>query len=162
MASPTSWLSQNEVSGSLTGEVATGGTIEFGGKVDTGFALTIDDAANGEVVLDNLPQFDATISGLGVGLGPDTNPGSYIDLSGVATASITGVSFTGGVVTVSAGGTGGSIKVAGNYSGDFVNYVADGNGGTNLFFANTVCFAAGTRILTPDGDVPVESISRRR
>ena len=121
----------DEVSGTLTGEVGSGGTIEFGGKVDTGFALTIDDVANGEVVLDNLPQFGGTVSGLGVGSGLNSNPGSFIDLSGVSMGSITGVSFSGGVITVAAGAAGGSIKVAGNYSGDFVNYAADGNGGTN-------------------------------
>jgi antigen 43 len=148
----------DEVGGGLTGEVATGGTIEFGAKVDTGFALTVDDAANGEIVLDDLPEFNGLIGGLGVGTGANSNPGSFIDLTGVSTGSITGVSFSGGVLTVSAGANGGSIKIAGDYSGDFVNYAADGNGGTNLFFSNTVCFAAGTDILTPCGDVPVETI----
>ncbi len=64
-----------------------------------------------------------------------------------------------GIVTLSDGsvltldgvtdGTGGSW---------FVNWQADGAGGTELFLSDVVCFAAGTRVLTATGERPVESL----
>jgi Hint domain len=149
----------NEISGTLTGEIQSGATMMFNGAVDAGFVVTVDDAANGSVALGDLPDFHGTVAALGVGAGANNNPGSFIDVTGLNAGSVTGVSFSGGVITINAPTGGGTIAIAGTYTGDFVNYRTDGSGGTDFFFSDTVCFVAGTKILTPAGDVAVETLS---
>ena len=40
----------------------------------------------------------------------------------------------------------------------FADVATDGSGGTYVFLSDTVCFMAGTRILTPEGEVEVEAL----
>ena len=149
-------------SDTLTVQIQAGAAAQLGAAVASG--VTVSVGAGGSVLLDKLPQFQGTISGLAVAFGPnstvpaDTN---FVDLTATNPANITGISLHNGTITVSDSADGnGSILLSGSsYAGDFANYTSDGTGGTNLFVDDTVCFVAGTQILTPTGNVPVETLS---
>ncbi len=49
-----------------------------------------------------------------------------------------------------------SIHLLGDYTNQTFNMTSDGNSGTNIFLVS--CFAAGTRIATPAGEVAVEDL----
>jgi hypothetical protein len=87
-----------------------------------------------------------TISGLASG---DT-----IDLTDLASASASLNSGTN-VLTISAGGSTYSLRLAGNFATQSASAVSDGGSGTDIMVA---CFAAGTLIRVPGGEVPVESL----
>jgi hypothetical protein len=145
----------------LTVQVQAGAAVEFQTSVASG--VTVNVGAGGSVLLDDLPDFHATVSGLNVATGVNTSVPSGIgslDLRGVNSANITGVSLSGGTITIDDPTDGNSsINLAGNYTGDSVSSTPDAFGGTSLFLDDTVCFAAGTHILTPGGNVPVEAIA---
>ena len=135
-------------------------TLSFADAVSGG--TIVFQAASGSGVLDvaELSTFDAAVKGLVVGVGKNTAT-SYIDFINVGTtasATLTNVTSSGATLTVFAGGVTEVIPIIGNYVGKDVNFVSDGNGGTNVFITDTPCFSAGTAILTPDGDVAVEAI----
>ena len=102
----------------------------------------------------DLADFNAKVKGLYVGALENTAT-NWIDFLGtVATATLTNITSSGATLTVN----GQVIPVIGNYVGKYVNYISDGNGGTNVFITDAPCYAAGTMILTPDGEVAVETI----
>lgn len=115
----------------------TGGTIEFAGS---DAVLTINDAG----------QFSAAVGGM---LDHDV-----IDLIGVAPSL---VSFSGGQVSVVDGngvavGQFGLAVAAGQPA---VQILADGAGGSLITLGGDMpCFARGTRLLTPNGYRPVETL----
>lgn len=141
------------IADTITVEVGAGATIEFGVGVAAGTTVTMLDPTSGQVVVDSENNFGGTIAGLGI-----NQANSYIDVTDPTAASAT---FSGNVITVwdGANGTGsmlGTINVDGAATG--VTYGADTGtfGGLDIFL---VCFAAGTRILTQDGNVAVETIA---
>ena len=153
-------------------QVAAGYSIKF--QIDPNATLSIADAvgsgtivfsaASGSGVLDvaALSTFNASVKNLYVGAVQDT-PTSYIDFLNVgeaATATLTGFTSTGATLTVFTNTGSHTIPILGNYLGKHanVNYVSDGSGGTNVFITDVPCYAAGTAILTPDGEVAVETI----
>ena len=119
-----------------------GGTIEFAAAIGT--VLEVSDLAD----------FNAKMKGLYPGQIENVAT-NYIDFLGATvTATLTNITSGGATLTVA----GQVIPVIGNYVGKYVNYVSDGNGGTNVFITDTPCYAAGTAILTPHGEVAVETI----
>jgi hypothetical protein len=119
-------------------------------------------AASGTGVLDvaALSTFNASIKGLFVGTSKN-DATSYIDFLNVgttATATLANITSSGATLTVFTGAGSQTIPIIGNYMGKFVNYVSDGTSGTNVFITDTPCYVAGTSILTPDGEVAVETI----
>jgi len=117
-----------------TGTIASGTTLQFAGT--TGL-LSID-----------APSLDAgTIVGFG--------SADQLDLAGVTPGSVTYSSTGGGEFTFSltAGGTG-TIAAAGAGA---VNSISDGHGGA-LVTSAALCFCAGTRIATPDGEKQVQDL----
>lgn len=142
-------------------------TLFFADTVDGGtIAFSTSAGATGTGVLEIAAStpFDAIVQGLYVGNGSNVAT-SYIDLLNVgtaATASLTNLSGSGGTIIVA--GTAGSQSItiapaAGTtYVGAYVNYVSDGNNGIDVFITNQPCYAAGTAILTPDGEVEIETI----
>jgi hypothetical protein len=85
-----------------------------------------------------------------------------IDFQGAGTPVIgdpVDISFTGGLSTFAVTTSSGveTFSLMGDYTGDSFAVSADGAGGFN-FTDETPCFAAGTRILTIDGEVPVEDL----
>jgi antigen 43 len=153
-------------------EVPAGTSLQF--QINPSATLSIADAvgsgtivfsvAGGSGVLDvaKLSTFNASVKNLFVGTVKDT-PTTYIDFLNVgttATATLTGITSTGATLTVFTGTGSHTIPILGNYLGKNanVNYISDGNGGTNVFITNVPCYATGTAILTPAGEVAVETI----
>ena len=142
------------------------GTVAFG--VGSG---------SGELEVGALSTFNASVTGLFIGKGQDKMT-SFIDFLNVgttATATLTNIttaitvagSVTPGGATLnifpSVGhGASHSITLIANtgtsYVGKHVNYFSDGVGGFDVFLTDTPCYAMGTAMLTPDGEVAVETI----
>jgi hypothetical protein len=74
-----------------------------------------------------------------------------IDLTGIGLA--TAETFANDVLTLTSGGNTYKLDITPSVAPDF-KLLSDGNGGTDI----VICFAAGTRIGTPDGEVPVERL----
>ncbi len=144
-------------SGLVTGGNAIGGsvvsTIELAAGVVagavTGFGTGFVDF--GAIAID--PGASWLIGGDTVGLGGTISgfaPGDTIDLTGFVA---TGKTFTSNVLTLSDGNTIETLNLPGSYQTGQFTIEPDGTGGT---FITVACFAAGTRILTARGEVPVE------
>ena len=99
------------------------------------------------------------VAGLNAGASA-TSPTNFIDLAGQSTTISSGGSGTAatGTVLLSNGDTLSLSGITGyGVAGWRANAISDGHGGTEIFLS-TVCYAAGTRILTPDGNRTVESL----
>ena len=165
---------------------ATGGSIILASGVGSGIALNVDSASSlkfdstvgaGDVVsfLNSLgnsgtivlattiaaTSFAAggTVAGMVVGTGYAVT--DVVDFRDVAPGSVGSATVGSGGTTVTmwsgSGGTGsnlGQFTLATPTTG-FASFQSDGAGGTDVFL---VCFAGGTGIRTPDGDIPVEAL----
>jgi hypothetical protein len=156
--------------------ILVGATLELDDTVNSGVIQFID--GTGLLALDGTQvatgdgvstltngTFPAPISGLVSGLGftdglfiADANHDNFGSLTGSLTA-VTSTSATL-VLTDQASDTY-SFNLSGDYLGDAVQIQPDtffaGGGGSDVFLVT--CFVAGTRIATPDGESPVESLS---
>ncbi len=131
---------------SFTGGVSvTGATLDLAANVAAGA---------GAIHLVGHAATLAVAHGVTVGNSASLTNGDVIDLAGITNAAAT---VSGHVLSVS--GTGGSFTLtlsnANPTTADFTA-VNDGNGGTNVTMI--ACFAAGTSIATPDGDIAVEQL----
>lgn len=140
----------------LNGSVAAAATIGFTG---TSGVLELRDLTTGGSV-DSL-NFSGTVSGMAVGTSA-TAPTDIINVQG-ATAVAAHLSASTLTITDSTG-TIASIALSNTTGGALSSAYADWQadpalGGTDVFLSNVVCFAAGTRILTQHGDVPVEALA---
>jgi hypothetical protein len=127
-------------------------TLEVQGGIDAGidiaFGLSVG-AQVGDLVLDVPAANLGTIVGFGGGNTIDVQGSRFTDA-----VFTQGTSGAAGTLTLSgAGFTPLSLAVAGKYSAD--SFLAT-PGATDTVV--TLCFAAGTRIATPCGEVPVEQL----
>jgi len=82
--------------------------------------------------------------------------GANIILQGITATSAT---LHNGTLSVMNGTTVvDTLSMTGDYTGDTFN-VSSTSGGSQISVAQVVCYARGTRIRTPDGDVPVEQLA---
>jgi hypothetical protein len=173
--------------GAITGGTIDGtGVVEaLGGQLDLGQAtiggdatgleiandgqstLVVDHAASGAVVsflggggtlrILHVGDFFATISGLQIG-NSGTTPTNEIDLADVGT--ITRSVISGTTVTF----YNGSNMVAALHlasapgAGVHADWIPDSGSGSDIFLSTVACFSAGTRILTENGEAPVETL----
>ena len=121
--------------------------------VDIGFAST----GSGVLEIQNVGAFQGTIVGLGEASGSAPTGTNYIDVN----ATVTGASISGNniVLTGAIGPLGTLALAAAPPVGAQVAWATDATlGGTDIFLS-AVCYAAGTRLLTDQGEVPVEDIA---
>jgi hypothetical protein len=147
------------VSGGGTIDIGSGGTVEAGGSVQADIQFNFQDAASDILKLDALSAADTvafagTITSFG---GGDTIwlPNLPATLDSVATTATYDPS--GQMLTLSVGGSetiAFDLAGSGLTAANSVLVNADANGGIDL----VTCFAAGTRIATPRGDVAVEDL----
>jgi hypothetical protein len=110
---------------------AAGGSVVFGG-------------INSELIINDLAMDSASVTAMA---GHDV-----IDLAGVAP---TLVSYAGGVIGA---GTLGHFSLSSASGQPAVEIISDGSGGALITLGGEMaCFARGTRLLTPNGYVPVEA-----
>jgi hypothetical protein len=150
---------QQSVTGGGTIEIGSGGTVEAGGSVQPDIVLNFNDASNDFLKLDGLSPADTlafagTITNFSAG---DTIwlPNVPISLDGTTTTDIYDTSDH--ELTLSVGDPS-TITIdlfgAGLTSPNSVLVKQDSLGGIDL----VTCFASGTRIATPRGEVPVEEL----
>ncbi len=125
--------------------IAGGASLDL---VDGASGLVVFGGANAELIVNDLALDSAAVAAM---VGHDV-----IDLVGIAPSLVT---FAGGMISAADGGTaigGFSLSVAAGQPA--VEIVADGSGGALVTLADEMaCFARGTRLLTPNGYVPVEA-----
>lgn len=78
-----------------------------------------------------------------------------IDLGGIVANGATLVGSD--LLVTNAGSTVATLHMAGSYAGDTFT-VSSSGGNSALTVAAVVCYARGTRIMTPDGEVPIEQL----
>lgn len=115
------------------------------------------DSEIGVLRLDQPSNFTGTITPSGAG--------DIITLSGVSQSSITGVSYAGdthaGTLTLQQAAGSLALNFEGNYT--TASFALSANvqqpGSLDITVKEPVCFVAGTRILTPRGEIPVEDLA---
>ena len=138
----------------LTGDgtILTGGAhpMSFDGSVASGLTVAVAQGGGGFGELDlGLPQqFDATIAGFAAG-----DSLSFSSNGGPVTATQSGDASLTTVTLTQDGGTLASLRFAGDFT-DIVFSTDD----VTLTATEIACFCRGTRIRTPEGDVPVETL----
>ncbi|MDR3538668.1 MAG: Hint domain-containing protein [Acetobacteraceae bacterium] len=136
----------------LTGTLDGTGIVTFGTGAATlevgavGAGQTIDMLGSDTLKLDTPAAFFGTIS---------ATIGDTIDLGGIVADGATVVGSD--LVITNAGSTVATLHMAGSYAGDAFN-VGSITGGSGISIAAAVCYARGTRIMTPDGEVPIEQL----
>jgi hypothetical protein len=141
------------VGGTLVG-LLNGGAINF----STGGGTAIFGTENSFLNLSFQPPFNGFTSS------SDFIDDRALSFTGLTSYTVTGAGNTQTVSIASSGGdfsftTNGSNLTPGTYSGATLNagtlqFSSDGLGGTDI----TVCFLAGTRIRTPDGEADIETL----
>ncbi len=138
--------------GTGTAYIENGATLEVGGALDVSQQITFD--ANS-----GLPEtfiLGSAGSSLGNGLN-DLQDGDRIELSGldIQSAGVT----SGTTVTVDLGGGGTYLQTDVHFAPDSdTGFITGTDSTTGYDYIQVTCFAAGTRIATPDGAVPVEEL----
>jgi len=154
-----------DVIATLAGTLADSGDINNGAEFDnTGAATILLTGAIGKADL----QFSGTLAGT-YDLIPSLLHSSGETITGMATGDVIafneafdGGTFSSNALTLTLGGTAvDTIPVTlANPLFDHFTFGSVVVGGTTLdFFENVVCFAVGTRIATPGGEVPVERLA---
>ncbi len=129
-----------------TGRIVLQGTATLDtGRVDAGQTVQFNgDAADPERLAIAAPgDFHAALRGLGTG---DT-----IDVPGSVTGTVNGAALT----LTSGGAAVASLDIGPGYTTANFTFASDGAGGTLI---GVVCYARGTRLLTAQGERPVEQL----
>jgi Hint domain len=125
--------------------------ITFTSAVAAGQTVSIT-GAGGTLALQDVSQFQGLIAGF--------QKGDIIDLTNIAPGSITGESFAGDVLTLD--DASGNIELtfaSEGYTGNPFTFGTDGSLGSYITTEQALCYLAGTRILTVDGEKPVEELA---
>jgi hypothetical protein len=128
--------------GGLT--LGAGSTIDSQGTIAAGETITFASTAAPLLQLEAPGSMAGSVVGFAQG---DT-----IDLAGIDPAS---VQYAGGILSFSVGGSAASFSLGLASKASLLPPSSDGKGGTQI---TALCFCAGTRIATRDGDVPIEHL----
>jgi hypothetical protein len=152
-------VGEESATGGGTIDIGSGGTVEAGGSVQTDIFLNFMDSASDTLRLDALSTIDTvafagTITDFGAG---DTIwlPNVPLSLDGVITTATYDTTNKDVVLSI-----GDPVQITIDLAGsgltasNSVQVISDGRGGVDL----VTCFAAGTRIATRRGEVPVEEL----
>jgi len=125
------------------------GTPDYPGAITASGAIAFG-AGAGTLEINTGVVMSATISGFAAGDG--------IDVLNLAPGSVPSAQFvaSGSELVISAGGTSYDLPMAGTYAGVHFQATSDSGSGTLVQIA---CFAAGTRIATDRGAVPIEALA---
>jgi hypothetical protein len=168
-------------SGVILGDDNTAGTVL---QLDANTGSTLNNAfdfsgtAGGALGLSEMSAASLNYTGIVTGMNV---AGSNSDVAGVnylnvqtPDAAITKVTWTtgGDTITLMDGASTISTVTLGSniLAGQFVDWIADGSatgqtggqvglGGTDIFLSSVVCFAAGTRIATAEGETAIEDLA---
>lgn len=161
---------------SLDVDGSTASTLELDGTVAPGTTVTFLNNGTipaGTLFLGNataVASFATTGTIVGMSVGLAGRPYDAVDLGGIATSGIASATITNHGTTVelldATAGVVASFTLGGTVqAGTTVGWTPDGSGGTDVFLLggqsgeDGPCFASGTRIRTPRGDVAVEQLT---
>lgn len=147
-------INSADISGSNTLQIGNGGTISVDDATIGATNIKFTGATgNFEVTTSSDLVTTGTISGMQVGVGKDAAT-TTISISGFTIKSAKFDSTTDQLTIVDAADDSQTTLQLSDYgAGVFANYT-----GNSIFLTNAVCYAAGTRILTRDGEVAVEDL----
>ena len=137
---------------------AAGSILQLDSAVATGINIGFASAGSGVLEIKNVGAFQGTIVGLGETSAGTPTGTNYIDVN----AAVTGASISGNslILTGATGPLGTLALSAAPPPGAQVAWAPDAAlTGTDIFLSSTVCYAAGTSLLTDQGDVAVEAIA---
>ena len=142
-------------------EVGSGATLDITGAIAgttqaNGDKYAFLSSSSGEFQF-AAATFAANLTGMNVGT--NLTATNFIDVAGTATAAINENTGASPVLTVTEGANTETFYLSGMTGTYYAKSISDGNGGTEIFLSSQACYAAGTRILTPDGDVAVEALA---
>jgi len=152
-------------SSGLTYEIANSASsvLKIDGAVGSGDTITFE-GTSGELIYNDTTQgLTTTLSGLDIGTS-NSAPTDIFDFAGTNISLVGSDSFSGtsGTITLTDGTNTDTLTLSNlqgaNGGAWFVDTISDGNGGTEVLLSDVPCFAAGTRIGTPDGEVAVEAL----
>jgi hypothetical protein len=142
----------------ITADVITGGTITFG----TGGGTSVVGTANSFVTLSLLSAFSPYV---GFTSSSDVIDDLSLKWTGATSYTITGTGSGIQTIVITQNGQTFSFETTGANLTDVTNETSltagplklseDASGGTDI----TVCFARGTRLMTPTGQAPVETLN---
>jgi autotransporter passenger strand-loop-strand repeat protein len=141
--------------------VASAAVIE-GGTLDLGLGAT---AADGIIFGANSLGLSPSMLEISGTVMPST---AIIGFSGTDAIDLASVSYTGSgtvslnsstnILTVTENGSSYDLQLFGHYAGTTFSLTPDAGSGTSVGITNVPCFATGTRIMTPRGDIAVEAL----
>ncbi len=139
----------SSIAGAGTVELTTGAMADFAGSVGAAQRIAFADNT-ATVALETPSGFSATIDGFATG---DT-----IDLPHVGASIATWQQGTGKLVIANGTTTFAALSLTGDFAQRSFIVSSDNTGGTAITLSPLPCFAAGTRILTPVGEVAIEEL----
>jgi collagen type I/II/III/V/XI/XXIV/XXVII alpha len=142
------------VTGSGTSHVSPGATLEIDGTIAASQFITFDSGPGGTA---GLPE-TLILTTPGTGLSNSVTNLQDFDKIEFGGLTITGVTYSAGTVTVTTTGLDYKLTDVAFQSGASHNFTYGHDGTTDNDYIQVTCFAAGTRIATPRGDVAVESL----
>jgi antigen 43 len=149
--------------GTASATTISGGTLDLQtGSIVSGGVTFAASTSGGTLEFENAAQTSTTtISGLNIGT-TSTTPLNEIDLRFISSGAITSTTISGSTLTVFiSGGTSTTLHLnQAPTSGTHVDWISDGNGGSEIFLSDVPCYVAGTRILTAHGEIEVERLTK--
>lgn len=139
-------------------ELAGGGTLEVGGTISPAVDIAFQTGSGNTFRIDSASALAATAAGGTLTIGGAISnfaTGDTIDLPNVTDALVQSVSYTdaGQVEIALTGGDDIFLNLSGA-GASHITPMADPSLGLEL----VACYAMGTRIATPDGEIPVEAL----
>lgn len=151
-------LEQVFLSGTTVGAVISGGTVELQSGGDATGGIDFRLVAGGRLIVDGATMPTTTVSGF--------VSGDAIDLANIAfdSAGHADLVNSGSIhnqLQITESGTTYTFQLDPNqdFSGDFFHLAGDGTSGTLVSEDQTACYCRGTMILTPRGEVPIETLA---
>jgi len=164
----TVFKNKGDVFGGAVGVEVRGGTVYNSGYIGSGVggenlaAVDFESVTGGKLELEIPNSAGVSSSGIG-GYISGFVAGDTVEIANL-TPTQTAAAFYGGTDPVDPSKQfygikdNGSILFLGFSSASQFQLKADPNGGTDITVATAACFREGTRILTADGEVPVEAL----
>ena len=147
-------------SGTVTLSGINSGAFQTHLTNDGTILLGFGDALNVATPVSGNGTLDFTGAGMLILHQPGTFTTSIADFAGGDTIDLPGITadtalWSSGQLTIAHGGSAiAALPMQGDYAGIFFHVVGDGAGGS----AVVACLAAGTRILTARGEIPIETL----
>ena len=153
-----------QATGSAPGSLLIDGNVHGTGTIEPLMTLEVNGGIDAGVDIAFSPSIGAQVGDLVLDV-PAANLGTIVGFGAGNTIDVQGSLFTDAVFTQGTSGAAGTLTLSGG-SSPSLSFAVEGAYSPNDFLATpgttdtivTLCFVAGTRIATPQGEVPVERL----